>query len=173
VKALILAAGLGTRFRSRKPKVLHSILGKPMIWYVLNALTGGGIRDIAVVVGYGAEEVMEAVGEGVSFYRQENPKGGTADAVLSAADFWRNEEDYLLIVNGDSPLITSETIKNMQRFLFMVEEYERIKLAGVILTSFLSDPTGYGRVVKEEGTDRILRIVEEKGALPVLRSLSS
>jgi len=171
VKALILAAGLGTRFRSRKPKVLHSILGKPMIWYVLNALTGGGIRDIAVVVGYGAEEVMEAVGEGVSFYRQENPKGGTADAVLSAADFWRNEEDYLLIVNGDSPLITSETIKNMQRFLFMVEEYERIKLAGVILTSFLSDPTGYGRVVKEEGTDRILRIVEEKDATPQERSI--
>ncbi len=171
MKAVILAAGLGTRFRSEKPKVLHEILGKPMIWYVINAVKGGGIEEIALVVGYRAEEVTEAVGEGVSYYHQENPKGGTADAVLSAVDFWRNEEGYLLIVNGDSPLITSETIRNMQRFLFMVEEYEKIRLGGVVLTSVLSDPTGYGRIVKEEGTDRILRIVEEKDASPQERNI--
>jgi len=171
MKAVILAAGLGTRFRSEKPKVLHEILGKPMIWYVINAVRSGGIEEIALVVGYRAEEVMEAAGEGISFYRQEDPKGGTAAAVLSAVDFWRNEEGYLLIVNGDSPLITPDTIRNMQRFLFMVEEYEKIKLGGVILTSVLSDPTGYGRVIKEEGTDRILRIVEEKDASPQERNV--
>ncbi len=172
MKAVILAAGLGTRFRSRKPKVLHPILGKPMVWYVINTVRSGGVKDIALVVGYGAEEVMEAVkAEGVSFFHQENPKGGTADAVLAAVDFWRNEEDYLLIVNGDAPLVTPETIKNMQRFLFMVEEYEKIKLGGVILTSVLSDPSGYGRIIKEEGTDRILRIVEEKEASPQERNV--
>ncbi len=171
MKAVILAAGLGTRFKSEKPKVLHHILGKPMIWYVINAVRKGGIKDIAVVVGYKAEEVMETVGEEVNFYLQSNPKGGTAEAVLASIDFWRNEEDYLLVINGDSPLIKPETVKNMQRFLFMVEEYEKVKLGGVILTSFLSDPTGYGRVVKEEGTDRIVKIVEEKEASPEEKSI--
>lgn len=171
MKAVILAAGLGTRFKSEKPKVLHEILGKPMLWYVINAVRRGGIEDIAVVVGYKAEEVKEAIGKGVEYFHQENPKGGTADAVLASIDFWRNSDDYLLIVNGDSPLITSETIKNMQRFLAMVEEYEKVRLAGVVLTSVLQDPTGYGRIVKEEGTDRILRIVEEKDASPMERNI--
>ncbi len=171
VKALVLSAGLGTRFKSEKPKVLHELLGKPMLWYVLNTLKEGGIEDIAVVVGYGAQEVKRTFGEGLRYFYQENPRGGTADAVLSAVDFWRNSDDYLLIINGDSPLVSPETIKNMQRFLFMVEEYEGKKLAGVVLTAFLQDPTGYGRVIKEQGTDRIIRIVEEKEADPNERSI--
>ncbi len=161
MKAVILAAGKGTRFKSDKPKVLHEILGKPMVWYVINSVRQGGIEDVAVVVGHEAEKVKKAIKEEVVFFHQENPKGGTADAVLASIDFWRNHDDYLLIVNGDSPLVTSETIRNMQRFIAMVEEYEKIKLGGAILTSVVSDPTGYGRIVKEEGTDRILKIVEE------------
>ena len=171
MKAIILAAGKGTRFRSEKPKVLHELLGKPMLWYVINTVKNSGIDDIAIVVGYRAHEVKETFGEGFKYFHQENPKGGTADAVLSAVDFWRNSEDYVLIINGDSPLVSSETLKNMQRFLFMVEEYERKKLAGVVLTSFLQDPTGYGRIIKEEGTDRILKIVEEKDASPQERNV--
>ena len=166
MKAVVLAAGLGTRFRSNKPKVLHEILGKPMLWYVVSSVKQGGIEEIAVVVGHRAEEVMKTMGEGYSYFHQENPKGGTADAVLASIEFWRNSEDYLLIINGDSPLVSPETIRNMQRFVYMVEEYEKIKLGGVVLTSVLQDPTGYGRIVKEEGTDRIVRIVEEKDASP-------
>ncbi len=166
MKAVILAAGKGTRFKSDKPKVLHEILGKPMVWYVINSVRQGGIEDIAVVVGHEAEKVKKAIKEEVVFFHQENPKGGTADAVLASIDFWRNHDDYLLIVNGDSPLVTSETIRNMQRFIAMVEEYEKVKLGGAILTSVVSDPTGYGRIVKEEGTDRIVKIVEEKEASP-------
>ena len=171
MKAVILAAGLGTRFKSDKPKVLHEILGKPMLWYVVSTVKQGGIEDIAVVVGYKAKEVMETLGEDYAYYVQENPKGGTADAVLASIDFWRNSEDYLLIINGDSPLVNPETIRNMQRFIHMVEEYEKIKLGGVVLTSVLQDPTGYGRVIKEEGTDRILKIVEEKEATPRERNV--
>ncbi len=171
MKAVVLAAGKGTRFKSDKPKVLHEILGKPMLWYVLNTVRQGGIEDIAVVVGYGAEEVKKTFGDEFAYFVQENPKGGTADAVLASVDFWRNAEDYLLIINGDSPLVTSDTIKNMQRFLALVEEYEKVELAGVVLTSVLQDPTGYGRIVKEEGTDRILRIVEEKDATPQERNI--
>ncbi len=171
MKAVVLAAGLGTRFRSEKPKVLHPILGKPMLWYVLNAVKGGGIEDIAIVVGHGAQEVKETFGEDYAYFLQENPKGGTADAVLASVDWWRNDDDYLLIINGDSPLVSSETLKNMQRFLFMVEEYEKVKLGGVVLTSVLHDPTGYGRVLKEEGTDRIIKIVEEKDATAQERNI--
>ncbi len=171
MRAVILAAGLGTRFKSEKPKVLHEILGKPMIWYVINALRRGGIEDIGVVVGYRADEVKKTVGEDVFYFYQENPKGGTADAVLASIDFWRDQEDYLLIINGDSPLVTPETVKNMQRFLVLVEEYEKVNLGGIVLTSVLQDPTGYGRIVKEEGTDRIVKIVEEKDASPQERNI--
>lgn len=171
MKAVVLAAGLGTRFVSEKPKVLHEILGKPMLWYVVNAVRQAGIEEIGVVVGYRAQEVMEALGEGYAYYVQSDPKGGTGDAVLASIEFWRVSEDYLLIINGDSPLVSSETIRNMQRFIRMVEEYERVKLGGVVLSAVLQDPTGYGRLIKEEGTDRILRIVEEKDATPWERNV--
>jgi bifunctional UDP-N-acetylglucosamine pyrophosphorylase/glucosamine-1-phosphate N-acetyltransferase len=172
MKALVLAAGLGTRFRSRRPKVVHPLLGRPMILHVVGTLKEAGITDIGVVVGYGHEEVRRVLGEGLSYFHQENPKGGTGDAVLSALDFWGDYEGYLVIINGDSPLVMSETLRNMQRFLHMVEEYERVRISGVVLTARLSDPTGYGRVIRESGTDRILRIVEEKEATPEERAIT-
>ncbi len=164
MRAVILAAGFGSRFKSDKPKVIHPILGKPMLWYVINTVKNAGINEIAVVVGYKSEDVMEAVkDEGVQFFLQKNPKGGTADAVMSSIDFWRSYDGYVLVMNGDSPLVSSETLKQMQRYLLMVEEYEKFKLGGLILTAQLHDPTGYGRVVKTTN-DRIVKIVEEKEA---------
>ncbi len=164
MRAIILAAGYGSRFKSDKPKVIHPILGKPMLWYVVNTVKNAGIQDIGVVVGHKAEEVEKSLKEeDVKFFYQKNPKGGTADAVVSSIDFWRSYDGYVLIVNGDSPLVSSETLKQMQRYLLMVEEYEGFKLGGLILTTHLQDPTGYGRVVKASN-DRILKIVEEKDA---------
>ncbi|SNZ12216.1 bifunctional UDP-N-acetylglucosamine diphosphorylase/glucosamine-1-phosphate N-acetyltransferase GlmU [Hydrogenobacter hydrogenophilus] len=164
MKAVILSAGMGTRLKSEKPKVLHTILGKPMLWYVLQTVKNSGIEDIGVVVGYGAEEVKKALeDETVSFYYQKNPRGGTADAVISSADMWRSYEGYVLVINGDAPLVRSSTLKNMQRYISMVEEYEGVKLSALVLTSFLPDPTDYGRVVKDsEGN--VIKIVEEKEA---------
>jgi len=164
MKAIILAAGLGTRFKSEKPKVLHEILGKPMIWYVLNYLKQSSIVDIGVVVSHKKEVVMETLkGENVSFFEQKNPKGGTADALLSALSFFENMEDYIIVVNGDAPLVKPDTMKSMQRFLHMVEEYEHIKIGALVLSSFLPDPSGYGRIVKD-GKGDIVKIVEEKEA---------
>ncbi len=172
MRALVLAGGLGTRFKSERPKVLHNLLGKPMVWYVVSTLRQAGITDIGVVISERTEEAKDVLGSGISYFLQKNPKGGTGDAVLSASGFWKDREDYLLVVNGDSPLIMAETVRNMQRFIHMVEEYENIKLSGVVLTTRLPDPTGYGRVIKEEGTDRILRIVEEREATPEERAVS-
>lgn len=165
MRALILAAGLGSRFKSQRAKVLHTILGKPMLWYVLRTLRELNFREIGVVVGHQAEEVKKVFeGEdGVFFFHQENPKGGTADAVISALDFWRDYQDYLLVINGDSPLVKSQTIKNMQRYIQLVEEYENIKLSALLLSGFFPDPTGYGRVVKDQGGN-VIKIVEEKDA---------
>lgn len=165
MRALILAAGLGSRFKSQKAKVLHTILGKPMLWYVLRTLRELNFREIGVVLGHQAEEVKKVFeGEdGIFFFHQENPKGGTADAVISALDFWREYQDYLLVINGDSPLVKSQTIKNMQRYIQLVEEYENIKLSALLLSGFLPDPTGYGRVVKDQNGN-VIKIVEEKDA---------
>jgi bifunctional UDP-N-acetylglucosamine pyrophosphorylase / glucosamine-1-phosphate N-acetyltransferase len=165
MRALILAAGLGSRFKSQKAKVLHTILSKPMLWYVLRTLRDLNFREIGVVVSHQAEEVKKVFeGEdGIFFFYQKNPKGGTADAVISALDFWRNYQDYLLVINGDSPLVKSQTIKNMQRYIHLVEEYENIKLSALLLSGFLLDPTGYGRVVKDQGGN-VIKIVEEKDA---------
>jgi len=165
MRALILAAGLGSRFKSQRAKVLHTILGKPMLWYVLRTLRDLNFREIGVVVGHQAEEVKKVFeGEdGIFFFHQENPKGGTADAVISALDFWRDYQDYLLVINGDSPLVKVQTIKNMQRYLQLVEEYENIKLSALLLSGFFPDPTGYGRVVKDQGGN-VIKIVEEKDA---------
>ena len=165
MRALILAAGLGSRFKSQRAKVLHTILGKPMLWYVLRTLRELNFREIGVVVGHQAEEVKKVFeGEdGIFFFHQENPKGGTADAVISALDFWRDYQDYLLVINGDSPLVKSQTVKNMQRYIQLVEEYENIKLSALLLSGFLPDPTGYGRVVKDQ-SGNVIKIVEEKDA---------
>jgi bifunctional UDP-N-acetylglucosamine pyrophosphorylase/glucosamine-1-phosphate N-acetyltransferase len=165
MRALILAAGLGSRFKSQKAKVLHTILGKPMLWYVLRTLRELNFREIGVVVGHQAEEVKKVFeGEdGIFFFHQENPKGGTADAVISALDFWREYQDYLLVINGDNPLVKVQTIKNMQRYIQLVEEYENVKLSALLLSGFLPDPTGYGRVVKDQNGN-VIKIVEEKDA---------
>ncbi len=163
MRALVLSAGLGTRFKSEKPKVMHNILGKPMLWYVLKTLKELHIENIALVVGYKAEQIREYFGDSYHYFYQSNPKGGTGDAVLSAIDFWRDYDGYMLVINGDSPLVKSQTLKNMQRYLHMVEEYEGIKLSALLLSTQLPDPTGYGRIIKDE-RGNVIKVVEEKDA---------
>ncbi len=163
MRALVLAAGLGTRFISEKPKVMHSILGKPMLWYVLKAVKGLNPESIALVVGYKSEQIKNYFGDSYLYFHQSNPKGGTGDAVLSAIEFWRNYEGYMLVINGDSPLVRTNTIKGMLRYIHLVEEYESIKLSALLLSAQLPDPTGYGRVVKDQ-EGNVLKVVEEKDA---------
>ncbi|MFN3264730.1 MAG: NTP transferase domain-containing protein, partial [Aquificaceae bacterium] len=163
MRALVLSAGLGTRFKSEKPKVMHTILGKPMLWYVLKTLKELNLSEIALVVGYRAEDIKSYFGDAYRYFYQSNPKGGTGDAVLSGIDFWRDYEGYLLVINGDAPLIRPQTLKNMQRYIHMVEEYEGIKLSALLLSAQLPDPTGYGRVVKDQ-QGSVIRVVEEKDA---------
>jgi bifunctional UDP-N-acetylglucosamine pyrophosphorylase/glucosamine-1-phosphate N-acetyltransferase len=154
--AIVLAAGLGTRMRSRLPKVLHQVAGRPMIDHVLDALAGAGIQHRVVVTGHLGEQVEAALGSRAVTARQE-PQRGTADAVRVGLERIPRDARRVLVTMGDAPLIPSE------QFIAMVREQEAIGAAIVLLATRVSDPSGYGRVVR--GTDGGVRaIVEEADA---------
>ena len=107
LKAVILAAGKGTRMESDKPKVVHTIEDKPMVEYVIDAVKQAGIEDICLIVGYKAEEVKKAVTSKVSYALQEEQLG-TGHAVKCAADFL-GDSGQVVVLCGDTPLITGKT----------------------------------------------------------------
>lgn len=150
--AIILAAGLGKRMKSEIPKVVHSILGLPMINWVLRAVKRAGIENIIVVTGYKAEIVEALLPEDVKIVRQVEQLG-TGHAVMIAQNAITDDE--VIVLTGDAPLITPETLINLS-------EMRREKDYDVVVAStFLEDPTGYGRIVRENDN---IRIVEEKDA---------
>ncbi|MEG1502239.1 MAG: bifunctional UDP-N-acetylglucosamine diphosphorylase/glucosamine-1-phosphate N-acetyltransferase GlmU [Synergistaceae bacterium] len=154
--ALVLAAGKGTRMKSNIPKVLQSLLHKPLIYYPLNSLAKADIENISVVVGYQGEMIEKYINSshpniGISWQREQL---GTGHAVKLAADWWRQFKN-VLIVAGDTPLITSETISS-----FIAYHKEKNNDCSIISFDLL-DPTGYGRLVRG---DNSIRIVEQKDA---------
>src|SRR5699024_3342171 len=110
--SVILAAGQGTRMKSKLHKVLHPILGRPMIQYVLDALSSASIEQLVTVVGHGADKVKETVGSKSDFVLQEEQLG-TAHAVMQAEDLLANKQGITLVVCGDTPLITKETFDQL------------------------------------------------------------
>jgi bifunctional UDP-N-acetylglucosamine pyrophosphorylase/glucosamine-1-phosphate N-acetyltransferase len=154
---VILAAGQGTRMKSELPKVLHPVAGRPMVAEVVATARELGAQTIVVVVGHGAEQVKEVVGEGVTFALQAEQLG-TGHAVLQAQPaLTHSTADTVLVLYGDSPLITAETLR---RALVSHREQK----ATVTLLSFLpADPTGYGRIVRA-ADGRVMSIVEQRDA---------
>ncbi len=162
---VILAAGLGTRMRSKVPKVLHPLLGRPMLRYPVEAARQSGARETVVVVGHGAERVMEALADqGVRFAHQKEPLG-TAHALAAAKPALQNFTGALLVTSGDTPLISKRTLHRLK---------EALGAQGrgmIVLTMKKDDPYGYGRIVR--GADgRVARIVEEKDASPEERAIT-
>lgn len=158
--ALVLAAGEGTRMKSRKPKVMHRVCGRPMLSWVLEALgeveQAGNIDGILVVIGKGAPEVEEEVGNRASCIVQEERKG-TGHAVMVAAPHIDARE--VLVLTADSPLITPRTISDL------CELHRAEEPAVTILGTELADPTGYGRILRD-ANDQVTGIVEETEASP-------
>lgn len=163
---VVLAAGFGKRFRSAStPKVLHPAAGEPLIAHVLRAATGlGGLERLVVVVGHGKDRVMAAVRAQVPdavFAEQPVPRG-TGDAVAVAEEALRDFDGQVVILSGDSPLITSRTLTAL------VEKHTQAAATVTLLTAVMEDPTGYGRIIRasigEQGQG--LRIVEEADASP-------
>lgn len=158
VKALVLAAGKGVRMKSERPKVLHEILGRPVLDFVLRNLRLAGVQDIVVVVGHQADKVRAAA-PGCRSAEQKIQKG-TGHAVLAAESELRGFQGDLFVVAGDAPLIGPDTLRRL------LEDHRANKRAATFLSACLDDPSGYGRVVREKSTGRFLRLAEESDATP-------
>ena len=154
--AIILAAGKGTRMKSDLYKVLHPVCGKAMVQHVVDQLNACNIDKMIAVVGHGAEKVQEQLGSDVSYVLQEKQLG-TGHAVLQAENLLRNQVGTTVVVCGDTPLLTKETMQAL------IEEHESKKAKVTVLTADATDPTGYGRIIRsKEGT--VEKIVEHKDA---------
>lgn len=152
--ALILAAGQGTRIKSNLPKVLHKVCGKEMVNHVIDTMRNAKIDDINVIIGKGAELVKNStISRNVSYSLQEEQLG-TGHAVKCAIDFLKDKKGVVGIFAGDAPLIKSETIEEL------FNTHEKSGNMATLLTSIVSDPTGYGRVVRSK--DEVIKIVEHK-----------
>lgn len=152
--AIVLAAGQGKRMKSKLYKVLHPVCGKPMVQHVIDSVRKALCERIVVIVGHGAEKVRETLGDQVE-YALQTEQLGTGHAVLQAKSLLGSEDGVTLVIYGDTPLITAETIAAM------MAQHEAENAGATILTAIMPDPTGYGRVVRD-GDGYVLRIVEQK-----------
>ena len=158
--AIVLAAGKGTRMASDLPKVLHSICGRPMIEYVLDAVRAAGVGRIVVVVGFKAEQVEQAL----AAHRDVEPvlqreQHGTGHAVMMAEENLRNHDGPVLVVAGDTPLLEGRSLAAL------LQEQRAEQAACVIGTAETDANQGLGRIVRDEKR-AFLRIVEERDATP-------
>jgi len=154
--ALILAAGEGKRMKSRKSKVTHEICGKPMIKWVYDAAAGAGIKDFAAVVGSQSQQIREILGNDIKFVVQEKQLG-TAHAVMQARDILNSMKGYVIVLYGDTPLVTSETIKAA------LDYHIENNFSATIITAEFDEPFGYGRIVRD-ADGNVCKIVEERDA---------
>lgn len=152
--AVILAAGKGTRMKSRLPKVMHQLAGKPLIDHVLDNIEKAGIKKTLTVVGHGRETVTEHIRERSGIVLQEEQLG-TGHALRQVLP-WIKGEKSVLVLSGDQPLLTCDTINSL------IDIHEKSQAAATILTAVVEKPYGYGRIIRENGFFK--GIVEEKDA---------
>jgi bifunctional UDP-N-acetylglucosamine pyrophosphorylase/glucosamine-1-phosphate N-acetyltransferase len=158
VAAILLAAGQGTRMKSSLPKVLHPIAGRPMIWHALQAVRGAATEKPVVVVGHGAQAVVQYLGDQAQTVAQE-PQLGTAHAVMQAEALLKSTADYVVVCYTDMPLLRTETLQRL------VEQQQANSGPLTMLTVIAADPRGFGRVVRRpDGT--LQAVVEEYVATP-------
>ena len=154
--AVILAAGKGTRMKSKLPKVLHKVGGHPMLEHVMDAAEAAGCRDNVVVIGHGAELVRELVGDRARIALQAEQLG-TGHAVLQAADTLKDFTGTVMILCGDTPLLEAEELEKFYA------EHVKSGAAATVMSALMDDPFGYGRILRDANGD-VAGIVEQKDA---------
>src|SRR5436190_15862563 len=159
IHVVILAAGQGTRMKSRLPKVLHRLSGRPLIEHVLRTADAISPATVTVIVGHGADMVRAVTGNrpNIAVAHQE-PQLGTAHALQQAETRLAGKEGMVILLSGDVPLLTAKTLRRL------VETHQSAKAAATVVTAVVERPYGYGRIVRTRG--RIARIVEERDASP-------
>ena len=161
--AIILAAGESKRMRSRRPKVLHPLCGRPLIEYSVRVTRALGAR-VVLVVGRAADEVRAAVGAAPDLsYVEQAERRGTGHAVLQARGACPAGGGVILVLPADQPLMSEAMLRGL------VEHHQATGAAATLLTACLDDPTGYGRVLRESG--RPVAIVEHRDATPAQREI--
>jgi bifunctional UDP-N-acetylglucosamine pyrophosphorylase/glucosamine-1-phosphate N-acetyltransferase len=165
LSAIILAAGKSTRMKSRRPKVLHEVCGRPMLHYVLRACYDAGCRHIFVVVGYGKDEVISTfAGDDRITWVEQVEQLGTGHAAKVCESQIKQQGGDVFILAGDGPLIRGEVL----RTLYHAHRDERA--AASMATAVLDDPTGYGRVIRD-ASGEFVEIIEQLDATPQQREI--
>lgn len=162
--AIILAAGQGTRMKSKLYKVLHPVCGKPMVQHVVDQISHLQIENIVTIIGHGAEKVKAQLGDTCSYALQAEQLG-TAHAVLQASESLEDKEGTTIVVCGDTPLIRAETIENL------FQHHLANKAKASVLTAKAEDPTGYGRIIRNT-SGHVEKIVEHKDASDAERKIT-
>lgn len=153
--AVILAAGQGTRMKSKLPKVLHKALGKPMVQWVIDCLSQAGVHNKTAVLGHGGAQVEPVIaGQAAIVYQTEQL--GTGHAVMQAVPVLPADNDCVLVICGDTPLLRAQTIQQL------IAMHQAEGNAVTLLTAHADNPTGYGRIVRQG--QQIAAIVEQKDA---------
>ncbi|MDA3847602.1 MAG: bifunctional UDP-N-acetylglucosamine diphosphorylase/glucosamine-1-phosphate N-acetyltransferase GlmU [Vallitaleaceae bacterium] len=155
LKVVILAAGAGTRMKSKIPKVLHKIIDKSMLDYVIDSAIEAGALEVCVVVGHMKDQVMAEVKHQVVFVEQDEQLG-TGHAVMQAKSFI-GTEGQTLILFGDTPMITGSTLKKMQAY------HQKTNQTVTVLSTLVEDSSGYGRIVRDQDGE-FMKSVEHKDA---------
>lgn len=164
IAALLLAAGKGTRMRSELPKVLHPLLGQPLLAHPVQTVLALGARPVVVVVGFGAEDVKAAFAHAELRFVVQAEQLGTGHAALQARPILHDFTGDILIMPGDAPLLRAETLKAL------LQHHRKEDASLTVLTTSLPDALHYGRIVRDaEG--HLERIVEAKDADPVIRAI--
>ena len=147
IMAIVMAAGKGTRMKSKKSKLVQKIYGKEIVKRAVENAQKAGVHEIVAVVGYMKEEVMAVLGDSVKYAFQEEMLG-TGHAVIQAKEFLKGKKGKILVLNGDVPLIRPETLNKL------IEKSIENKEYATLLTAIYDNPTGYGRIVRGEGGNR-------------------
>lgn len=167
VRAIILGAGKGTRMKSNKPKVLHEIFAKPLLAWVLDAVSGlSKDFESVVIIGHGAHDVEEYLNKNYKYVKTALQKEqlGTGHAVAQAVPILHGFKGNVIITCGDTPLITTKSLKNLIKYHEM--NYSDL----TVMTTTFDDPTGYGRIIRNS-KDEVVKIVEEKDATPSIKEI--
>ncbi|SDJ17195.1 bifunctional UDP-N-acetylglucosamine diphosphorylase/glucosamine-1-phosphate N-acetyltransferase GlmU [Natribacillus halophilus] len=163
--AIILAAGQGKRMKSSKPKVLHTVCGKPMVSHVVDQVQAANFAQTAVVVGHEGAEVQKVLGDEVSFVWQ-NERLGTGHAVKQAKPLLGDKKGTTLVISADTPMISAVTMQDLS------DHHEHSGAKATVLTARVDDPTGLGRVIRDPETGEVQKIVEHKDASAKERGIS-
>lgn len=153
---VVLAAGQGTRMKSKLYKVMHPVMGRPMVGHVVNAALDSGATQVFTITGVGADVVKDYLGDKSEYVYQEEQLG-TAHAIEQARELLEGKEGTTVVLSGDTPLLQAETLKQL------MDNHENENAKATILTALAEDPYGYGRVIRAEDGS-VSKVVEEKDA---------